>query len=618
MVAAMETLERWLRSRPLRVSLLLAAVVCLLLSADGIVSEDAMPFGDGEHYVMRALTLYGFLHTGQWAQFWDVFTLPKQSLAPLHYWLFFLLPQSWAGFSAYGVIQVVSTYALMAFAAWKLCRTLNRPVWTPAFFLLCASQNISLDYSFFYFADIPFMATGMLSLAWQLRAWKNPGWKNGLLSGLGLGLAYWVKPPNALIFTATFFIAEVARLIITWRVKPEPWPVRLAALGRHALALAAGFVPVAFAALACGGFQSIIRLIDVNEVSDLFATTLQCTGLLRSFYFPLCLTFFYHTAAIAVIFALAGVLALKLHQRKKPEATSAAPEKFPMPLLLPQIIACLVLGEFFSFGEESKGMRSLLLVLPIMWLGIFWVLEKWKMQPGVIFLAAMAYVFCAYSQIFNNTFGTTDVPTEGYQLTGDWLGRLPQAHYAGESRIEFTRHVVDLVHQAVPGGGRIAVGSEMIYLTSESLAWTADHELALEGKASPYRFENFLSNDGRYCRSALVGSQGVLIYLHPSLQYSRPVLKSSNDLIQFSVRTWLPGGTVQMLPLRDDTGWIWGGFIVPKSPLTDAQVTQALKATGAGELSPDVEFNQPPVDQRLSWQDCLRILTDWRKKRLGF
>ena len=223
----METLERWLRSRPLGISLLLAVVVCFCLSADGIVSEDAMPFGDGEHYVMRALTLYGFLHTGQWAQFWNVFTLPKQSLAPLHYWLFFLLPQSWASFTAYAVVQVVTTYGLMALGAWQMCRVLERPEWTPAFFLLCASQNISLDFSFFYFADIPFMAVGMLALAWQMRAWRDATWISSLLSGAGAGLVFWVKPPNALIFAATYVIAELARVFLVWRANPEPWPVAI-------------------------------------------------------------------------------------------------------------------------------------------------------------------------------------------------------------------------------------------------------------------------------------------------------------------------------------------------------------------------------------------------------
>lgn len=616
----MENLERWLLRRPLRIALLLAVVVCFVTSSDDIVSKDAMPFGDGEHYVMRAFTLYGFLHAGQWAQFCNVFTLPKQSLAPLHYWLFWLLPSGLASFTAYGVIQVVTTYGLMALASWQLCRVLDRPEWTPALFLASASQNISLDFSFFYFADVPFMASGMLALAWQMGAWRNATWRGSLLSGAGAGLMFWVKPPNALIFAATYFIAEAVRVAVAWRTQSEPWPVRFRNLARHVLFVLVGFVPVTLGALACGGFQSIIRLIDVNEVSDIFATTLHCTGLLRILYFPLCLTFFYHAAAMVWIFAIAGVLALKLHQRSKANPASpplAAPEKFALPLLLPLIVSYFILGEFFSFGEASKGMRSLLLLLPVMWLGIFWVLEKWKMQTSVVFLAVVAYVLCAYSQIFSNTFGTVDRATEGYQLEDDWLGRLPQPHFLGANQIALTRRLIDVLHDGLPNGGKVAVGSEMIYLTSESLAWAAGHDLALQGKSSPYHFENFLADDGRYCRSALLGANAVLVYLHPSVQYKADVLKASNDLVQFSVKEWMPNGT-KMWPLRDNSKWMWGCVILPKNPLTDAQITQAIQATGARELSPNVEFNPPPLDRRLSWPDCMKILADWRKKRLGF
>ena len=611
----MDTLERWLRSRPLVISCLLAAIVAYAISADGILSEDAMPFGDGEHYVMRCMTLYGFLHSGHWSQFWNVFTLPKQSLAPLHYWIFFLLPQGWASFTAYGVIQVVTTYGLMVLGAWQLCRTLDREEWTPAFFLLCAAQNISIDYSYFYFADVPFMSLGMLVLAWQMRAWREPGWRWSLLSGAGAGLLFWVKPPNALIFAATYFIAELARLILLRFSADERAHGKK--LLTHGAAVLIGFAAVTFSALACGGFQSIIRLIDVNEVSDIFATKLQCTGLLRFFYFPLCLTYFYHATAILLIFSLAGIAA---HQLNKSKAVTPWDPKlrspFPASLLLPLVIAYAVLGEFFSFGEASKGMRSLLLVLPVLWLVIFWGLERCRMKPAVLFLAAAAYVLCAFAQVFSDAFGTVDLPTESYQLKGDWMGRLPQPHFLGTTRIDLTNIVIDEIRKTLPEGGKIAVGSEQIFLTSESLAWTEQYERALRGEPPIYEFENFLTNDGKFCRSALVNAQGVLIYVHADLQYSRDVLKASNDLMQFCLQTWFPDGTAQMIPLQSERVGIWGCYIVFKKPLSDGQVTQIINGTKARELSPTVEFN-PPVEHRLSWQECWDVLEHWKQKRFG-
>ena len=121
----------------LAISLLLVPLVCWAIGSNGVVSENVMPFGDSESYVLRGMTLYGYLHSGQWAQFWDIFNLPNQSLAPLHYWVFFLVPQSWAGMVSYGVVQAGATYGLLAFGLWALCRALDRPEWTVALFSLC-------------------------------------------------------------------------------------------------------------------------------------------------------------------------------------------------------------------------------------------------------------------------------------------------------------------------------------------------------------------------------------------------------------------------------------------------------------------------------------------------
>ena len=183
----MEMLERWLKTWPLAISLALAAAVSFLLSSGGVVSEGMMPFGDSEHYILHGMTVYGFLHTGQWAKAWEAFTAQGQTLAPPHVVLFFLLPPSWVSFTAYGVTQVVTTYGLLAVGASMLSRALDRAEWAPALFLFCAVQNISLDNSYFYFADAPFLALGTIALAWQVRAWRNFTWTGSLLSGIGAG-----------------------------------------------------------------------------------------------------------------------------------------------------------------------------------------------------------------------------------------------------------------------------------------------------------------------------------------------------------------------------------------------------------------------------------------------
>jgi hypothetical protein len=60
MLPAIKALERWLKNRPLLISLILALVVSYVTGADGIDSEEAMPLGDGEHNALRCMTLYGF------------------------------------------------------------------------------------------------------------------------------------------------------------------------------------------------------------------------------------------------------------------------------------------------------------------------------------------------------------------------------------------------------------------------------------------------------------------------------------------------------------------------------------------------------------------------------
>jgi hypothetical protein len=614
----MGLLEKGLRKRPLVLTLLLAIVVIYGVSTDGIVSADTLPFGDGERYALRAMTLYGFLHTGQWSQFWDVFTFPKQSLAPLHYWLFFLVPQPWAGLTSYGIIQGVTTYVILALGLWALCRELDRPAWTPALFLFCAAQNISLDNSYFYFADIPFLAVGCVALAWQVRAWRTGTWRNSVLSGVGVGLLFWVKAPNAIIFLATYVIAEIVRGALSWResrrggATPSTWRDLLI---RHRAAIATGLIPVTLLAMACGGFQSIIRQINQNEVADIFATTVQCSGLLRLLYFPLCLSFFYHIEILVLLLIVTGGVAFLMS--RGPATVAFSPGvAFPGARLLPLVVAYFILGEFFSFGEASKGMRSLLMLLPVFWLAIFWVLERCRIRPGLVFLAAVAYVGCAFSQVLFDSFGTMDLPTEGYQLGDDWLARLPQCHAAGIVPTQNATGLLQLINQVLPDGGKVAVGSEQMGFTSESLTWAAQHDLALRGQRTPFVFENFLAADGKYCRSALLHARVIVVYTNPHVQYSRAVANGSLDLIRFITATWRPDGTAQIFPVGVGPTDLLGAIIVTEEPLSSDKVTQLIEGTRSVELPPNSEFNAP-TEHRLTWAECFDILRQWKEKRLG-
>ena len=227
---------------------------------------------------------------------------------------------------------------------------------------------------------------------------------------------FWVKAPNAIIFAGTFLVAEIVHAAWTWRDGDARKN-----LFRHALAVFAGIIPVTLLALACGAAESIVRLVDTNEVSGLFTTTLTCTGIFRLLYFPLCLTFFYHTVAMVVIFAVVGITAYKMNPvGALPPITRAS---FPVALLVPLIIAYVLLGLFFSFGMAFKSMRFLLMIMPVLWLTIFWLAERRRVRPGLLMLAVIAYAFCGFTQILTGSFESQNVSSESYQLERDWLTR---------------------------------------------------------------------------------------------------------------------------------------------------------------------------------------------------
>jgi hypothetical protein len=388
-------------------------------------------------------------------------------------------------------------------------------------------------------------------------------------------------------------------------------------LCRHALAVAGGMIPVALLAMVCGAAESIVRLVDTNEVSGLFTTTLDCTGLFRLLYFPLCLTFFYHTVAMVVIFSVVAITAYKTNQAKPvaPETTPAR-TTFPTALLLPIIVAYVLLGLFFSFGMAFKSMRFLLMIVPVLWLTIYWAAERWRVRPGLLLFAATAYAFCGFIQVLSGSFESKNVNSESYQLEDDWLTRLPMYDAVDPNKIEFTKSLLSLLQQSLPEGGKVAVGTEAIYVTSESLTWAAQHDLALHGQASPFEFANFLTYNGQYCRNSLLHARGVLVFVDPSLQYSKDVYQASGRLIQFGATHWLKDGVAQMVPLGSQPDKIAACLIVMKEPLTDAGINEMLAGTGATELPDGVDFGAS-VTRRLSWKECGDILKRWWQKRVG-
>jgi len=617
-----EYLSRWimtafLRSHALVLCLGLALVICCLFGSY-LVSNETMPFGDGQHYASRAFALYGYLHTGQGGKFWELLTSPKQSLAPLHYWLFFLVPQAWAGLAAYAALQLATTYFLLAVAVWKLCRVLERPEWAPAIFLLCAVQNYSLDYSYSFLLDMPFFALATLILAWQIEAWREPALRRSALTGIGVGFLFWIKPANAIFFLAPFLITEISRMVLNLRAARRGEDLRrvLLSLMRHLVGILIGFVPVTVAALACGAGQSIIRLIDFNEVSTALTTKLACTGFERIFYFPLCLVYFYHAVVLVTLFG-AGIGIM--HLREKPDGRTVPPV-FPWQWLVPVLIAYLILGEFFSFVMYAKTMRSLLIILPMLWIVLFRGLEKWHVRVGTIFVASLLYVTIAFSQIFYETLGTFSLTPDEDQLTGDYFGRMPYTWSSSRAGVPLNREICNSIKKSLPQGGKIGINTTRVFFSDKCLYWGLEHEALLRGEPEIYQMATLFNDEGKYYRSGLINANMLVMLSHPNTQTTEATWRASMKLFNYGREQWRtrePLAKIMLLPLSVDAPL--GYDVIFEKPLSEARITEAMTAISCPEAD---EIEKHPETSEVyghhySREEAAQILRDWKARRFG-
>jgi hypothetical protein len=320
---------------------------------------------------------------------------------------------------------------------------------------------------------------------------------------------------------------------------------------------------------------------------------------------------------MVVIFAIAGVAAYKANRNATAPPTEPPAPPFPALLLLPILVAYFLLGEYFSFGMAFKSMRFILIIVPVFWLAVFWALERWRMRPGLIFVAAAAYTLCALGQILFNSFESGEVEAESYQLQGDWLSRLPPWHSGSPGAIATTRNILDFIHNALPEGSKVAVGTEQLFLTSESLTWASDYGPALRGQPSPYLFANFLTSDGQISRPSLLDARGILVFVHPSVQYSHAVQAASVRIVQAAGDQSANLGVAQIAAIQGSDGNIPLGYLVIlKAPLGDFQVTDLIAASHCDELSPGVEFGRA-TESRITWAQAGDLIRRWEQQRIG-
>jgi hypothetical protein len=603
----MKVFGEWLGRWSLLITLAFAGLVILFLAPE-VASNDVMPYTDGNHYVHRAFGLYGFLHSGQWGAFWNLFTLPRQALAPPQYLLFLLLPRAWAGLASYGFIQLLCNYGVLAVALWNLCRVLERREWAPALFLLCGCENYSFDYPYFFFLDLTFCALTTLALSFQIDAWRSfrPG--KSALAGIGVGLLFWIKPANALLFLGTFLLSELFRF--AWHFYRRERSPKIA---EHLGWFLVGFLPPAISALACGGVQSILLLLVQNELSPEWETHLPIAGLPRLFYFPLCFAYFYHMIVLLVIAAGIALLAMKL----RPEAGEKEPAvpRFPTTCLVILLATYAIYGELFSFWFLVKTMRSLVYLLPLFWLFIFWLVERWRVRGPLLSLGAAAYVLVLVSQVSLDTFKSLPPSPDKYYLTDSWYGYFPMAWSRYVSGPPLVAHLASLIKRDLPQGGRVGLTTERVFLDGRSLSLRLNSPALLAGTPPLYSCVRLFNRDGRYSPAAFLSSNVIILYIAKSAQYSQFAWRETTNLLAYVPVHWVDPSDIVPMPL--DRGNFLGYQIFLKSPLTTYELDDGMKAIGAPGPMEDDRIDEYIYGRRYTWKQGLDLVHQWLRKRFG-
>jgi hypothetical protein len=604
----MKRLLAFLEKQSLPVTLLCALLAILFLWPQ-MVSATVMPYTDGNAYVHRAFALYGFLHSGQWRSFWELFSLPRQSLLSPQELLFFLLPRAWAGLPSYGAIQLVCNNVLLALALWNLCRVFERREWAPAMFLLCACENYSFDYPYFFFLDLTFTAFGALVLSWQVDAWRRPTPRAGALAGIGLGLLYWLKPANALLFTFTFVLSEIG--LIAWnhfdRAKKEGAPPVLRRLGW----LAVGLLPVVLAAVACGALQSILLIIHNNELSPEWETHLAATGLFRLFYFPLCFAYFYN--ALVLIFIVGAVALATAYFRRAAGPSVEQPKAFPVRALLILVFSYLVLGEIFSFVMLVKTMRFLVGMLPVLWLFLFWLADRWRLRGGVLLAGAVAYVAVLADQVATNYFDSAPLSPDKYLLADNWYDYFPMAWSRYDAGPRIAAHLETVVRAELPEGGRVGVSTERVFLDGRSLSLLLNGAALLEGRPPLYSCVRLFNPAGQYSPAAFSSSRLMLLYVAQNAQYSAFTWRENTNLLSYVPGHW--ADPAQAVELTDPRGQLLGYAFPLAKPVTAAQLADAMRWCGAPGPMTDDRIDDYIHGTHYSGREALRLLADWARKR---
>lgn len=600
---------------PLLGALLITATSIVLTIRPHLTPLD-IPYGDGNWYISRAMLLHGVLHDGQWHKFWELLLAPSTVTLLPAYVLYWLTPTAWASAITYGLIHTVAWHLLLLLGAWGLLRELGQPRLLPAVMLLTLANNNILDFTLYYYIDMNFAASALVALWLLMRAIRSQARGAIILAGAVAGLLLFVKPGNTFIFMGCYAVTLVVFWGMQWCATPRAdrgtW---FRGVVRLATCWIMGFLPVFM--LACGWtlIPSVVLRIIASS-SDFWAPEPMSNPLLRLFYYPLCLSYYYSFVLLAGCATVVGLLACWVPVLKgSPTNSMDKVSIFAMMGLASGYI--IVWGLGFSFVLGFKIIRSLPLMLPILWICIFcWISERWRLTRALT-LFAVLYFGVAHAQFVWGLAGEKqNRGTEDYTLKGDWLNRLPAQAPALEAPATLTRSLLDTLSRLGVTHGRVAVGTEMLYWNNVSLNWLVKVPFWLKGERPSLEFDTMVDHQGKPIVSAIKGATAFMLMIHPSIQYSPIVYEFNVKTAQYAEKKWKGGlaRRMEILSLADGRPAVV--IVVFNKPLTDAELSEYLKANFQNRRSEFVERENLLMERRMTLREYWSILEDARQKKV--
>lgn len=586
--------------------LVLAVAASLVMASQPHWTLSDIPFGDGRWYTQQAIQLHGFLHSGQWGKFWDLFCQPSTVTLLPTYLMFFLVPTAWATGPVYGMINCLSWNLLVAASLYGMLRLIGHPrLATPAF-LLTAASNYALDGTYFYYLDMPFAAMCLFALFLLLRAFLLPTSRSYLWAGFGAGLVFFVKPGGAFVFIGLYGMAMGLWLMTPLLDRPRP-PLRrlLVDGGKRVLLWCVTFLPIMSASMSWNAAQRIIQQWVENQQDTYFAETLTEGGLIRVFYFPLCLSYYYSFALLAVL-AVIVILWMAIGKRKLPEPAPLSREARRAMVVL-AIVFVFIWGLVFSWTMTFKPIRSLLLMGPVLWLVLFTLTGMRRLSTGVLLGLSVTYFAIAHVQFAWGPLHKVNRLAETYHVSGDWVNRLPAKHPDAEDGLGITRMLESSLAKMGVTNGVVAVGTEMLFWNSCSLNWITQLDDLRLGRDPRITFTTSVDNKGNPIRVGLECISGMILPVHPNVQYSKGVYEFNIKMANQAIQHWQPAGRADAQVLSMGDGRPAVVIVAFRKPLTASELDEFVTRNFTGGYSSFSSLDAV-FSRRLPWGELWRLL----------